>query len=310
MSRRRGAVLASCAVALAARLAGADSPPTTTTAPPKIVALVTGSGHHAIAIGERGETYERDETGDFVRRRRGGVAGAVIAAAQASGGAFVATAAGGLFHASADGWDALRAAPNQRAVLGRGVRALAAIGNAIIGLDGARAKIATTPGAVTALGAGATGIVAMTANGALALDHSAWKPLANIPADATPLSDRWFAVAHGLELLASGGAVVEVAWPHDLTIGPVVVRGDRVLAAAVGPTAIELLTVTATTLTREPVPLDAASVIAAIALDGDTPIIATRDGRFAVRTGRGWTVFSARDELPAERSGPPPAHAP
>ena len=82
-------------------------------------------------------------------------------------------------------------------------------------------------------------------------------------------------------------------------------------SAAGGTKGIELVTLRAGKVTREPIELDHVAPIVAVATDkAGRIVIATRDGQLALRERGTWTHTQVRDELAPDRPGSPPAVSP
>ena len=86
---------------------------------------------------------------------------------------------------------------------------------------------------------------------------------------------------------------------------------DTVLAVATltASGSLELLTIRAGKLAREPLALATPDVPVDVIGDGARVVIAFRDGALLVRDGSNQTVTSVRDALPAARPGAPPARS-
>jgi hypothetical protein len=115
------------------------------------------------------------------------------------------------------------------------------------------------------------------------------------------------------EVTASGKTVVALATTGRTKPLELLVLDPRAAAPAKGAKGAK---VTAPAFVREPTPLDGSADVVAIVVDAERRVVvATRDGRLAVRAagawdGSGaWTVTQVRDDLPATttKAGSPPA---
>ena len=305
----RGLALAILAWAAVAR---AEPPPRV-----ELVALApAGDARQSVALGPHGEAYEPDGAGGWLRRRAstiaGDVTGATRAAGPGAGTVIAATRDGAPFTLGPDAWTVIYLGLHAHAIVGAGPRACAAVGRQVFALDhGLPAALPDAPAPVAALAASPGGVVIEIDRGLLRLDGARWKPLPHAPPHvAALLSDRF--------ALADGGGVVElatgalVAWPAGLYIEAAIADRDRVLAAAAAARGggLELVTVRAGKVTREPVPLDPPAPVVALAADrAGRIVLATHDGRLVVRDHGAWSTATVRDELPPPRPGAPPARS-
>jgi hypothetical protein len=292
-------------IVLAPGVARADAPTLAALAPARDARL-------AIAIGPAGQVYEPDGKGAWVRTQAGGLAEEVTCAATA--GATVIAGAKGAppFKLKAGAWTALNLGLKAKAILGSGSRALAAVGKSVFALDKPQpTKLADAPPtvtAVTALGASATGVVIATDKGLMKLQGTAFKPIAKGPkAVRALLSDRWALVDRGAFDLKTMKAIL---WPVGVQIVEATTLGNDLVGVSMKGKAIELVTVKAGKVVREPVPVDAAKPVVGVVCDKDGRVaIAMRDGRIALRDKGTWSVSEVREELAAPKPGPAPAES-
>lgn len=290
-----------CAAALAS-IAHAD--------PSKAVlaALAPASDvRRAVAIGPAGQLYEPDGHGAWTRHRAGSVADDLVAATQAGAIVIAGAKSGPPYKLTADAWTAIDLGPHAKAIVGAGTRAVAAVGRSVFALDHqAPTKLPDAPAPVLALAAGSAGVVAQTDGGVDRLDGHGWKPIQGAPHGIVALvSERWALVEHGAFDLRS---LKTVAWPTGSHVAVATTIGAALVAVAATGKAIELVSLRADKLDREAIPLDPPAVVVGVVADAaGRVVVATRDGRLALRDHGKWTIATVRDELPQPRPGPPPA---
>lgn len=262
----------------------------------------------AVAIGPAGQVYEPDGKGAWVRKQAGGIAGEIVAAANAGGSVIAGAKNAPPFKLKGGAWTALNLGLRPKAVLGTGSRVLAAVGKTVFALDAARppAKLADAPGAVLALGASPKGAVIATDRGLARLEGTVFKPMKKVPKKVQALiGDRWALVDRGAFDLK---AMKLVAWPAGLHVGEAIAVGDGLIAVGTHGKTIELLTIIAGKLARDKLPLTDPKPVVGVAADAaGRVVIAMRDGTLAVREGTAWTTTTVREELTPAKPGPPPA---
>lgn len=307
-----------------------------------VLCCIAGLGHHAmaeppavlvalapapsdddarkvIALGPTGEVYEPDGKGAWVRKRRITTADPLQAAGRA-GTAVVALGDGIIYKLADNGWSALRLAQHGKAILGVGAHAVAAVGKQLFAIDrpanGEPQKLALAPADITALGAGARGVViAATARGLLKVEGPkittlAWAPRTGIQ---RLVGDAWAITDRGALDLRTNKAV-PIAIPA--TTPATVAGGDGALAfiAPLRGGGAELVLIHGPgKIDREPIAITPPpSAPVGLAVDrAKRAVIALRDGRLAVRDERGgWTAVTVTEQLPDEHPGAPPATAP
>ena len=296
----RAAVVALVATA---RIAHGEPPPAH-----ELAALVPASdARQAIAIGPHGELYEPDGKGAWVRRQPTTIAGEVIAATRGAS-AIAVTKDGVPFRLARDGWTDIVLGQHPAAIVGAGPRPVAAQGRTLFALDRMPAtKLGDAPEPVLALAASATAIVIETDHGLLRLERGAWKPIKGAPPHVEALlSERFARVDHGVLELATGKTW---AWPTGAHIEIAIAEGDTVIGVARAGT-IELITLRAGKATSEAVPLDPPAPIVGLVADrAGRIVVATRDGRLALRDHGVWATATLADELPPPHPGSPPARS-
>lgn len=323
--RRAAAFAIACAAALAspiaARADGPDGADAGDAAPARLVALVAADdARRAVAIGRGGEVYEPDGKGGWVHRLAWATATPVAAAGRA-GGAIVAIGDGVIYRLAANGWSAIRLVQRGKAILGHGARALAAAGRQLFALDpltrGEPTRLAQAPGAIVAIGAGATGaVVAVEASGQTAgrpgsttrgaglfrLAGGKLVALRQAIGRARLVSDRWAIVDRGAIDLATGRLA---PWPDGLTAGPAIAAPDGALAViAAGRDGLELVRIAAgaAKLAREPLGVTGTAVGVVVDRAGRA-VVALADGRIAERGAAGWSTTEVTEEPAATRPG-------
>jgi hypothetical protein len=295
-----------------------------------VVAAVAPSSsdvRKAVVVGPTGQVYEPTGKGEWVRRRAGGIAGLVTGAASAAGIAIVEVRNAPPFKLVAGAWTAITLSPKARATLGAGTRVIAATGKAVFALDRGDAKqLADLPARISAIGASAKHAVALTDKGVFELTGAAtaWRAIKKLPKRITLrglISDRYASTDRGVLDLTT---MKSTAWPAGVRVDEIAAAGTTIVAlAATGARAkpLELVVLTGKpaargkpAVVREPTPFDGSADVVALVIDDDRRVLlATRDGRIALRAagawdGAGsWTVTQVRDEVPEPRPGAGPA---
>lgn len=269
---------------------------------------VADDARRAIAIGRDGQVYEPDGKGAWVHRLASATAGPVAAAGRA-GDAVLAAGDGVIYRLAGNGWSAIRLVQHGKAVLGGGPRCLAAVGRQLFALDqltrGEPTRVVQAPAAIVAIGASPRAIVVATDAGTFRVTGSKLTPIKAVPPRPRLISDRWAIVDRGALDLTTGKLI---PWPTGLAIGPAAAPGpgDALVAIGAGRTGLELLTLGAGKLTRDPLGLTGTAVGVATDRTGRA-VVALTDGRIAVRSKTGWTTTTVTDEPSAEHPGPAPA---
>jgi hypothetical protein len=295
------------------RMAHAAPPP-----PDPLVALAPPQGddaRRAVAIGPTGQVYEPDGKGAWVLHQAITTADKLGAAGRA-GAAVVATGEGVVYRLAANGWSAIRLVQKGSAVMSSGPRSIAAVGRQLFALDrtagGEPFKLALAPTAVHAIGSGARGLVVATETGLLRLDKAAWRPIKRAPRRVNRLvSDTWALVDRGALDLRSG---TTTAWPAGVTVnlaaaGPT----DTLVAVGQGRAGLEVLTLRAGKIQRDPIVLAAPATGQPVGIASDRAgrvVVALRDGRLAIRDHGTWTTTTVQEDLPEPHPGSPPATSP
>lgn len=303
-----GAIVATAGTAVHGAHADAVEPAPRATI--QLVALAppaADDARRAIAIGRDGEVYEPDGNGGWVHRLASSTATPVVAAGRA-GDAIVAIGDGVIYRLAGNGWSAIRLVQRGKATLGHGTRSLAAVGRQLFSLEqltrGESTRLVQAPSNIVAIGASARSIVVATETGVLRVVGGKLVPIRSVPARPHLLSDRWALVDRGAFDLTTGKLT---AWPAGLTIGAATATPDDALAAiATSRTGLELLTLRAGKLARDPLGITGTAVGVAIDRAGRA-VVALSDGRIAIRSKTGWTTTTAIDDPPAEHPGPAPA---
>jgi len=304
---RAAVVLIAAGVAVGAP-AAADRAPA---ALKKIAALAPADdARRAVVIGVGGEVYEPDGKGAWVHRLQSSTADPLVAAGRA-GRAVIALGGGVVYRLSGNGWSAIRLVQHGKAILGTGVRSLAAVGRQLFALDqltkGEPTRLAVAPGNIVAIGAGARAIVVATEAGLFRLEAAgAARPVAvRTPAQHLRIvSDHWAVSEHGAVDLTTAKLT---GWPSGLAIGVAATAPDDALVAiGASRTGLELVTLRGGKLAREPVGV-AGTAVGVVVDRASRAVIALDDGRIALRDKGGWTMTAVTDEAPAEHPGAPPA---
>jgi hypothetical protein len=268
----------------------------------------------AVVIGAGGEVYEPDGKGAWAHRRAISTADRLTSAGLTGGrgGSIVALGDGVVYRLARNGWSAIRLAQHGKAILGSGVRSLAAVGRQLFALDqltrGEPTKLAVAPANIVAIGSGARATVIATDAGAWRLDGKTLVPLKAAPARMRLVSDRWAIVDRGaVELTTSKTPPAVIAWPTGLAIGPASVAPDGALVAIGSSRAgLELVTLRGGKLARDPLGISGTAVGVVVDRAGRAAV-ALSDGRVALRDKAGWTTTEVTDEARAEHPGAPPA---
>ena len=288
----------------------------------ELAALAPPSGddaRKAVAIGPSGEVYEPDGKGAWVRRQRITTADKLAVAGRA-GGAIVAGGDGVVYRLAANGWTALRLAQTGKAVLSSGA-AVAAVGRQLYALDksngGELVKLALAPATVLAIGAGKQLAIA-TERGLFRVAGTKLTKIPGAPRRVDALvGDAWALLDHGALELATKKVT---RWPAGLSIS-VAVTGPTNSLVAVGTSRgkLELVTLRAGKLEREPIAVSPAAKAVGVAVDKmGRAVVALRDGRLVVRQAvaggaaapGNWTVSTVSESLPPAHPGSPPAKGP
>lgn len=282
----------------------------------KLAAVAPPAGNdarRAVLIGARGEVYEPDGKGAWIRKQRFATADAIAAAGRA-GGAVVAFGEGVIYKLAPNGWSALRLAQKGKAVMATGRHAVGAVGRQLYALDrtagGEPAKLVVAANEVTALGAGKT-IVVQTTRGLFRFANKKLTPVRKAPRDLMRLvGDRWALVPRGVTELETGKLT---PWPAGFTILAATLGPDERTFVGVGSTqrGLELVTIVAGKLARSPLDnMPAGKPVGVVVDRSDRAIVAFADGRIAVRERGAWTLASVSEALPGPRPGPAPATSP
>jgi hypothetical protein len=267
----------------------------------------------AMVIGPLGQLYEPDGHGAWTRTHAGGTSSEIVTA---TAGATVIAGARDAppYKLVAGAWSVVVLGLKAKAIVGAGPRATAASGRHVFTLDAAAPlEQPLAPAEVTAIAASATGIAIATAAGLFRLEGRAWKPIANAPAGAALLTERWARAGDAVFDLRAGRPVT----PGDLHVVAAAVLADGALLAVGTTTAganLRLLSLRGGKASREDTPLDRVAPVVAIVGDhAGRVVVAVRDGRLAIREpGAGanpatWSVTEVREAPPTPRQGPGPA---
>lgn len=311
---RPGATQGSIATAVTAGTAPTPAPAPTI----QLAAIAPADdARRAIVIGQGGEVYEPDGKGGWVHRLASSTAAPLVAAGRA-GDAVFALGDGVIYRLAGNGWSAIRLAQHGKAILGGGARALAAVGRQLFALDplphGEPTRLAQAPGNIVAIAAGTREVVVATESGLFRLTGTRLVAIRPAPAARIPpirprlVSDRWAIVDHGADRGAVDLASSRfTAWPAGLTIGPAAAGpGGALVAIATGSAGLELVTLGAGKLARDPLGLTGTAVGVVVDRAGRA-VVALADGRIAVRDRTGWTTATVTDDPPAGHPGAAPA---
>ena len=310
----RLAALAALLLSGVSRFAVAGPPPShplVALAPP---ASSTDDARRAVALGPHGEVYAPDGKGAWVRRLPATTADHLSLAGRAGAGAAIVAFGEGVVYRLADnGWSAARLTQKGAAIMSSGPRAVAAVGRQLFALDrnvsGEPAKLALAPTPALAIGAGRS-IVIATDRGLYRIAGTTTTRLDRAPRRVTRLvSDVWALVDRGAVDLRTN---TTTPWPAGVTVqvaalGPT----DSLVAVGSARGGLELLTLRAGKLTRDPIAVTPTGVPVGVALDrAGRAVVAFRDGRLAVRDHAAWATVTVEEQLPAEKPGSPPATTP
>jgi hypothetical protein len=312
--RRAAAVLIAVSFAVGVVSSGpaaADSAGASGAASPRIAALAPADdARKAVVIGVNGEVYEPDGKGAWVHKLQSSTADTLVAGGRA-GGAIVALGNGVVYRLAGNGWSAIRLVQHGKAILGAGVRSLAAVGRQLFALDqltkGEPTKLALAPANIVAIGAGARAIVIATEAGAFKLETAAAARLVALrtaPGPMRIISDRWAITDRGAVDLTTAKLT---GWPGGLAIGVAATAPDEALVAiGAGRAGLELVTLRGGKLAHDPLGVTGTAVGVVVDRAGRA-VVALSDGRVALRTKAGWTTTEVTDEAPAEHPGAGPA---
>ena len=280
-------------------------------APSRIAALAPADdARKAVVIGIGGEVYEPDGKGAWVHKLPCSTADPLVAAGRA-GGAIVALGDGVIYRLAGNGWSAIRLVQHGKAVLGAGMRSLAAVGRQLFALDqltrGEPTRLALAPANIVAIGAGARAIVIATEAGVFRLEAAGAATLVALQTvghHVRIVSDRWALDDRGAVDLTTAKLT---GWPSGLAIGVAAAGpGEALVAIGAGRAGLELVTLRAGKLARDPLGITGTAVGVVVDRAGRA-VVALSDGRVAVRDRAGWTTTEVTDAAPAERPGAAPA---
>ncbi|HEX3475455.1 MAG TPA: hypothetical protein VHT91_10565 [Kofleriaceae bacterium] len=297
------AAIAACLVA-AADTRAEPGPP----AAIQLAALAPADdARRAVAIGRDGEVYEPDGKGAWIHRLASSTADPVVAAGRA-GSAVVALGRGVIYRLGGNGWSAIRLVQHGKAILGEGGRALAAVGRQLFALDqathGEPTRLVQAPADIVSIGAGATAIVVATEAGVFRVTGGKLVAVKPALGRARLVSDRWALVDRGAVDLTTSRLT---AWPAGLAIGAAAAGpGDALVAVGAGRAGLELVTVAAGKLARDPLGITGTAV-GVVADRAGRAVVALSDGRIALRDRAGWTVTQVADAPAPDHPGPAPA---
>ncbi|MFN0250343.1 MAG: hypothetical protein ACKV2T_25920 [Kofleriaceae bacterium] len=248
--------VASVIAVLASIAAPASAQPAAPLAPRLVELAVPADddARTAIAIGPRGEVYEPDGKGAWVRDRSVTVTNDVTIVGRANG--VVALAGGAVYRLAENGWSALRLVQKGKAVMSGGTRSVAAVGRQLFALDklagGEVAKLAMAPQPVQLIGAGTKALTIQTERGLLRAEGpgAPWKPIARAPRRVERLlDDRWAIEDRNAVDLKTGATT---AFPAGFELGAATTgpKGSLVLVGT-HRGVIELVTIAGVKLQRE-----------------------------------------------------------
>jgi hypothetical protein len=288
-----------------------------------LVALVPAESNDdarkSIAIGARGEVFEPDGKGAWVRTQRTSTSESLSVAGRA-GDAVIGWGNGIVYRLAANGWSAIRLHQKERAVASGGVRAIAAVGRQLFALDktvnGEPAKLAVAPSNVIALGAGPRGVIVQLDRGLFRLQGARVGVIANAPKVITKVvSDRWVLVADGAIDLKTGR---KTGFPPTSTVVVAAMMEDERLVLVVRQrAALEVVTLKDSKLERTPLDIPPGSTGAVpepvgVVLDRSNRIVvAMRDGQIVMRDAptATWTTTTITEAVFAAKPGPAPARS-
>ncbi|HEY0479742.1 MAG TPA: hypothetical protein VGD37_19615 [Kofleriaceae bacterium] len=304
----RRAVAAAIAALVAGRAHADHAAPAAPAAPsaaaPAAIQLAAiapaDDARRAIVIGRGGEVYEPDGKGSWVHRLASATADPIVTAGLA-GGAVVALGDGVIYRLAANGWSAIRLVQHGKAILSGGTRSLAAVGRQLFALEplgrGEPTRLAQAPAAIVAIGAGSGtgGAVVATEAGMFRLTGSRLVALRAAPGRARLVSDRWAIVDRGAVDLTTGKLT---AWPAGLAIGAAAAGpGDALVAIGTASAGLELVTLAAGKLARDPLGI-AGTAVGVVVDRAGRAVVALSDGRIAVRDRTGWTTTAVTEAVP------------
>ena len=308
----RLAALAALLLAGVSRVAFAGPPPAhplVALAPP---ASPNDDARRAVAVGPHGEVYAPDGKGAWVRRLPATTADRLTIAGRA-GAAVVAFGEGVVYRLADNGWSAARLTQKGAAIMSSGPSAVAAIGRQLFALDrnvsGEPAKLALLPAPALAIGSGRS-IVIATDRGLYRIAGTKTTRVDRAPRRVTRLvSDVWAVVDRGAVDLRT---TTTTPWPAGITVQIATVGpADSLVAVGSSRAGLELLTLRAGKLARDPIALSPTGVPVGVAVDrAGRAVVALRDGRLAVRDHAAWTIVTVDEQLPAPKPGSPPATTP
>ena len=277
---------------------------------PALAALAPAEdARKAVALGPSGEVYAPDPSGAWIRSQAISTADPLALAGRA-GGSIVAIGDGVVYRLADNGWTAIRLVQKGKAVMSTGDRAVAAVGRQLFALDktagGEPAKLALAPAPVLAIGSGPRGVVIATERGLLRLEGTSFKRLERAPRRVVRLiSDRWALIDRGAVNLQTG---TTTSWPTGLTVEIAAADGEALVAIGATRAGLELVTVAASKVIRDPIANTAGAKPVGVVLDKTgRATVAFADGRLARRDRGTWTLITVREALPAPRPGPAPA---
>jgi hypothetical protein len=288
-----------------------------------LVALVPEASNDdarkSIAIGARGEVFEPDGKGAWVRRQRTSTSESLSIAGRA-GDAVIGWGNGIVYRLAPNGWSAIRLHQKERSVASGGVRAIAAVGRQLFALDktvnGEPAKLAVAPSNVIAIGAGPRGVIVQLDRGLFRLQGARVGAIANAPKAITKVvSDRWVLVADGAIDLKTGR---KTGFPPTSTVVVAAMMEDERLVLVVRQrAALEVVTLKDSKLERTPLdippgPTGALPEPVGVVLDRSNRIVvAMRDGRIVMRDAptATWTTTTITEVVFAAKPGPAPARS-
>lgn len=268
----------------------------------------------AVALGPHGEVYAPDGKGAWVRTQRFTTAGTLVAAGRADG-AVVAAGDGAVYKLADNGWSAIRLHQKDKATLGAGSRAVAAVKRQLYALHfsqrGEPEQLAVAPSPILAIGAGKTIVLALDRGLARVVGKGKVEMIAGAPRRVVELlGDRWARLATGVHDLRANKTI---AWPPGVRIAAAAIGpDDGLIAVARRAGKLELLALGDRSLVVQPVDLGApAASVVGVAVDrAGRVVIAFDDGRIAVRERGAWTMTSVTTRFAADRPGPGPARSP
>jgi hypothetical protein len=266
----------------------------------------------AVAIGPHGEVYAPDGKGAWTRTQRFSTVDTLVVAGR-SGRDVVASGEGAVYQLADNGWSAIRLHQKDKAIMGGGSRAVAAVKKQLYALHlsarGEPEKLALAPATVLAIGAGKS-IVIATDRGLARVTGTKVEAIAGAPKQVLKLvGDRWALLATGAHDLRDNK---KLAWP----------AGSKVMAATLGPDEalvavaaragkLELFVAAKGVLDRQPVDVTPGGTAVGVAADrAGRIVVALADGRVLVRDRGAWSSTTVTSNLPSDRPGAGPAPSP